>query len=161
MIKSHLRRRHSLIVAYFTLNRKIKKRRGRKNSRIPRENIEEDHYEGKSTTWTHTQLSSTPTFLWPVARAYGDWERERKKGGIIRDTARTRPRRANKMIGDEKGAARRRWFCWCKKGDPPLRIALKETDCVGLSCPPPLFVWPAVHKSSALDKSRKKMKGIN
>ena len=93
MIKSHLRRRHSLIVAYFTLNREIKKRRGRKNSRIPRENIEEDHYEGKSTTWTHTQLSSTPTFLWPVARAYGYWERERKEGGIIRDTARTRPRR--------------------------------------------------------------------
>lgn len=36
----------------------MKKQRGRKNSKILRGKIERDHYEGKSTTWTHTQLSS-------------------------------------------------------------------------------------------------------
>ena len=118
----------------------MKKQRGRKKSKILRGKIERDHYEGKSTTWTHTQLSSldidsnvssaSRESIWRLR------EREKEKERIIRDTARTRPRRANKMIGDEKGAARRRWFCWCQKGDPPLRIALKETDCVGLSCPP-------------------------
>lgn len=70
---------------------------------------------------------------------------------IIRDTARARMRRdkadRDRDTGKEKGAAGRR-FCWCQKEDPPLRIALKETD-VGLAGPPFARVWPAVHKSSA------------
>lgn len=123
------------IVAYFTLNREIKKRRGRKNSRIPREKIEESLRRKINHMDAHPAVIDSNVSL---ASRESIWRlRKRKKGGIIRDTARTRPRRANKMIGDEKGAARRRWFCWCKKGEPPLRIALKETDCVGLSCPPP------------------------
>lgn len=30
--------------------------------------------------------------------------------------------------GNEKDAVSRRWFCWCQKEGPLLRIALKETD---------------------------------
>ena len=123
------------IVAYFTLNREIKKRRGRKNSRIPREKIEEslrrkiNHMDAHPAVIDSNVSLASRESIWLL--------RKREKGRRNYQRHSEDAAETNKMIGDEKGAARRRWFCWCKKGEPPLRIALKETDCVGLSCPPP------------------------
>lgn len=56
---------------------------------------------------------------------------------VVSETIRRRQGRQRSGQKDEKGAVGRRWFCWCQKGDPPLRIALKETD-AGLASPSPL-----------------------
>ncbi|KAK1128973.1 hypothetical protein K0M31_020109 [Melipona bicolor] len=88
-------------------------------------------------------------------------------GGALSETQRRQgcgeasPTEIHGDTGKEKGAAGRR-FCWCQKEDPPLRIALKETD-VGLAGPPSPLSLASGQLSINLPPRQKqeKMKSIN
>lgn len=148
------------IVAYFTLNREIKKRRGRKNSRIPREKIEESLRRKINHMDAHPAVIDSNVSL---ANRESIW-RLRKREKERRNYQRHSEDAAETSEQDDRGWKR------CCEASVVLLVQERRTPAENRAqrnrlcrpfLPSPLFVWPAVHKSSALDKSRKKMKGIN
>lgn len=147
----------------------MKKQRGRKKSKILRGKIERDHYEGKSTTWTHPAVIVGHRLqrFFSQSREHMAVERERKRKRELSETQRGRGRdERTRWSGMKKVLRSVGGFVGARKEIPRWESRSKKPTVSAFPAPlipllPPLFVWPAVHKSSALDKSRKKMKGIN